>query len=465
MEPEIIILAAGAGTRMRSVRPKVLHELAGRPLLWHVLSCAMELAPKAVHVVVGHQHEMVEEAVQSWSAAAGLSPRLWRQEQRLGTAHAVQQALPGVDEGSTVLVLYGDTPLVRPSQLRPLLTALDDPGIALALLSTVVDDPAGYGRIVRGADGELQGIVEHADASAEVLQVREINTGMMCAAASTLRRSLPQLGCGNAQGEYYLTDLASLLTSQGQQVAAVQDPLWEDLMGVNDCRQLAAAERRLQLRQAQALLADGVTLADPHRFDLRGTLEAGRDVFIDVNVVLCGRVRLGDGVRIGAGCVIRDCDIADGVVIHPYSVLEGASIMTGASIGPFARLRPGSELGEGVHVGNFVEIKQSRLGAGTKAGHLSYLGDSTIGRDVNIGAGTITCNYDGASKHRTVIGDGVFVGSDTQLVAPVEIREGVTIGAGTTVTRSLRHAPHDLLLTRASPRVYHNFPRPTPPRK
>ena len=465
MEPEIIILAAGAGTRMRSARPKVLHELAGRPLLWHVLTCAMELQPRAVHVVVGHQHELVEEAVQTWAAALRCAPRLWRQEQRLGTGHAVMQALPGVADDSTVLVLYGDTPLVQPAQLRPLLTALQAPGTALALLSATAEDPTGYGRIVRGADGELQRIVEQSDAPAEILQVREVNTGMMCAAASTLRRCLPQLGCGNAQGEYYLTDLAALLAGQGQRVAVVQDPRWEDLMGVNDCRQLAAAERRLQLRQAQALLADGVTLADPQRFDLRGTLEAGRDVFIDVNVVLSGRVRLGDGVRIGAGCVICDCDIAAGVVISPYSVLEGASIMARASVGPFARLRPGSELGEDVHVGNFVEIKQSQLGAGTKAGHLSYLGDSTIGRDVNIGAGTITCNYDGAAKHRTVIGDGVFVGSDTQLVAPVEIREGVTIGAGTTVTRSLRHGPHDLLLTRASPRVLHNFPRPAPPRK
>ncbi len=439
MKLGIVILAAGQGTRMRSSMPKVLHRLAGLPLLQHVVNAARQLEPETCVVVYGHGGEQVREAL------AG-QPLVWvEQAQRRGTGHAVMQAMPALADTDRALVLYGDVPLIRPETLHTLIdVAAAEP---LALLSLELDDPSGYGRILRDPAGRVQRIVEHKDASPEELEVKECNTGILCADTAQLRGWLDRIRDDNAQGEFYLTDIVGLAVADGAEVAAViaRDP--REVTGVNDRVQLAALERGLQQARAEHLMRAGVTLLDPARFDLRGTLQAGQDLVIDVNVVLEGAVSLGDGVQIGANTVIRNSEIGPGVQIRENCVIENARIGADCRIGPFARIRPDSDLGEQVHIGNFVEIKKTRVRMGSKINHLSYIGDTSVGSGVNIGAGTITCNYDGANKHRTVIGDGAFIGSDTQLVAPVEVGAGATIGAGSTITRN---APADkLTLSRA----------------
>jgi bifunctional UDP-N-acetylglucosamine pyrophosphorylase/glucosamine-1-phosphate N-acetyltransferase len=425
----IIILAAGLGKRMQSDLPKVLHPIAGKPMLAHVLETARALSPDRIVVVVGHGAERVRAAFADADVAFAL------QQPQQGTGHAVMQALPHLVEGDpddACLVLYGDVPLVRAATLRELLLAR---GPGLALLTETLADPAGYGRIVRDADGRVTRIVEHKDASATERAITEVNTGILAAPTAALRRWLARIDNRNAQGEYYLTDIVGLAVRDGVPVAHAQPAaLWETL-GVNSRVQQAQLERVWQGEQARRLLEQGVTLADPARFDLRGELICGRDVFIDVGCVFEGHVRLADGVRIGPHCVLRDADMGEGTQLDAFTHVQGARAGAGARIGPYARLRPGADVGPEAHVGNFVELKKTTLGRGSKANHLSYLGDAVIGEQVNIGAGTITCNYDGVNKFQTVIEDEAFIGSDTQLVAPVRVGRGATLGAGTTLTR------------------------------
>ena len=424
----VVIMAAGKGTRMRSARPKVLHTLGGTPLLGHVLAAAGALSPERCVVITGHGAEAVE------AAFAGPQRAFVRQEPQLGTGHAVQQAVPALPDEGTVLVLNGDVPLVRPETLRALVEA--SAGERLALLTVTLDQPFGYGRIVRSLDGRsVLAIVEEKDASPEQRRITEVYTGLLAAPARALKRWLAGLRNENAQGEYYLTDIVAAAVAEGLPVhtAAARDET--EVLGVNSPAQLADLERRLQRRQADALMEAGVRLADPSRFDQRGTLACGRDVEIDVGCVFEGRVELGDDVRIGAHCVLKDAVIGAGAVLHPFTHVEGATVGAGALVGPYARLRPGAVLGEEVHIGNFVEVKNSTLGPGAKANHLAYLGDATVGPRVNFGAGSITANYDGANKHRTTIGADVHVGSNCVLVAPVTLGDGATIGGGSTITR------------------------------
>lgn len=429
MHLSIIILAAGQGTRMRSALPKVLHEVGGKPLLEHVINTARLLDPDTVHVVYGHGGEQVPEALAHHEVT-------WvEQAQQLGTGHAVAQALPAIPDDHRVLVLYGDVPLVTPGTLAQIRDQAGE--AALALLSAVIDTPHGYGRVLRDSSGKVTGIVEEKDASDAQRAINEINTGFLAAQAGSLKRWVDRLDNRNAQGEYYLTDVIELAVSEGTAVTAVPVQDHGEILGINNRAQLARLERAYQRRAARQLMLEGVTLIDPARFDLRGSLVAGEDTIIDINVIIEGDVKLGSRVKIGAGCVIRDTRIDDDAEVLPYSVIDNASIGTAARIGPFARIRPETRLANRVHVGNFVEIKKSEVGEGSKINHLSYIGDSIIGERVNIGAGTITCNYDGANKHQTLIEDDVFVGSDTQLVAPVKVGAGATIGAGSTVTREV----------------------------
>ncbi len=425
----IVILAAGTGKRMRSALPKVLHPLAGRPLLSHVIDTARTLRPSRLVVVVGHGAEQVQAAVAAPDVQFAL------QEQQLGTGHAVRQALPLLDPARPTLVLYGDVPLTRASTLQRLVDAATD--ARYGVLTVTLDEPTGYGRIVRDQGGCVTRIVEQKDASPDELKIAEINTGIVVAPTAQLAMWLGALGNDNAQGEYYLTDVVEQAIEAGFEVVTTQpDEEWETL-GVNSKAQLAELERIHQRNQADALLAQGVTLADPARFDLRGTLACGRDVSIDVNCVFEGEVSLADGVTVGPHCVIRNATIGAGTRIDAFSHSDGARLGAHTVVGPYARLRPGAQLADDAHVGNFVEVKNAVLGAGSKANHLTYIGDADIGARVNIGAGTITCNYDGANKFRTEIGDDVFVGSDTQLVAPVRIGAGATIAAGTTVWKDV----------------------------
>jgi bifunctional UDP-N-acetylglucosamine pyrophosphorylase/glucosamine-1-phosphate N-acetyltransferase len=424
MALEILILAAGLGKRMRSELPKVLHPLAGRPLLAHVLDTARSLAPRKIIVVNGHGAERVRAAFPQ----DGIDWVL--QTEQLGTAHAALQAMPRVDRQADVLVLYGDVPLVRAVTLKSLVAAA---GEGLAVLTAEPDDPAAYGRIVRDASGRITKIVEQRDATAAERGIREINAGFYALATRRLSGWLQKIDNRNAQKEYYLTDLVGLAVDEGVPVVAVKtDDPWE-AAGVNSKRELADLERRYQKMAADRLLEAGVTLADPARIDVRGALECGHDVAIDVNCVFEGRVVLGDGVRIGPNCVLRNVTVAANTEVLGFCFLEESVIGERCRIGPYSRLRPGAQLAEEVHIGNFVEVKASRLGAGSKANHLSYLGDSDVGERVNVGAGTITCNYDGVAKHRTVIEDDCFIGSDATLVAPVRIARGSYIGAGSTI--------------------------------
>ena len=421
----IVILAAGTGKRMRSALPKVLHPLAGRPLLAHVIDTARALKPTRLVVVVGHGAEAVRQAV------AAPDVQFAAQEQQLGTGHAVQQALPLLDPSEPTLVLYGDVPLTRASTLQALTDRAGRGGYGV--LTVTLDDPSGYGRIVRDQHGKVSRIVEQKDATSEQLKIAEINTGIIVAPTERLGGWLAALKNDNAQGEFYLTDAVEMAIEAGLEVVTTQpDEEWETL-GVNSKQQLAELERIHQHNVAETLLVAGVTLADPARIDVRGTLECGRDVSIDVNCVFEGRVTLADNVTVGPNCVIRNATIGAGTRVDAFTHIEGAEVV----LGPYARLRPGTSLQDESHVGNFVEVKNSVLGHGSKANHLTYIGDADVGARVNIGAGTITCNYDGANKFRTIIEDDVFVGSDTQLVAPVRVKRGVTIAAGTTIWKDV----------------------------
>jgi bifunctional UDP-N-acetylglucosamine pyrophosphorylase/glucosamine-1-phosphate N-acetyltransferase len=424
----IVILAAGEGTRMKSGLPKVLHTLGGRPMLMHLLDTAAALQPAAIHVVVGNAAEQVEAACSQYAANWVL------QSSRRGTGHAVMQAMPHIPDEAAVLILLGDHPLIPRAVLADLCA---DRSAALTVLTMMPDDPTGYGRIVRDQDGEIIAVAEDRDATAEQLGIGEVNTGIMLADAARLRGWLDGLGCDNAKGEYYLTDIFALAHAERARIRGVVAPDAQDLQGANDRRQLAALESRYRRRRAGELMDNGVQIMDPERVDIRGPVTAGADVRIDVNVLLEGENRLGAGVELGPGCVLRNCDLAAGTRVHPHSVLEGVVTTGSCDIGPFARLRPGTVLAAGCRIGNFVETKNARLGAGSKASHLTYLGDTVLGREVNIGAGTITCNYDGANKHQTTIEDGVFVGSNTALVAPVTLHRGATIGAGSTISKDV----------------------------
>ncbi|CAG9253459.1 fused N-acetylglucosamine-1-phosphate uridyltransferase and glucosamine-1-phosphate acetyltransferase [Burkholderia cepacia] len=425
----IVILAAGTGKRMRSALPKVLHPLAGRPLLSHVIDTARTLQPSRLVVVVGHGAEQVQAAV------AAPDVQFAVQAEQLGTGHAVRQALPLLDPAQPTLVLYGDVPLTRASTLQRLVDAAREG--RYGILTVTLDDPTGYGRIVRDAAGFVTRIVEQKDASPEQLKIAEINTGIIVTPTAQLSMWLGALKNENAQGEYYLTDVVELAIEAGFEVVTAQpDEEWETL-GVNSKAQLAELERIHQRNIAETLLVDGVTLADPARVDVRGTLRCGRDVSIDVNCVFEGNVTLADNVTIGANCVIRNASVGAGTRIDAFTHIDGAELGAHTVIGPYTRLRPGAQLADEAHVGNFVEVKNAVIGHGSKANHLTYIGDADIGARVNIGAGTITCNYDGANKFRTVIEDDVFVGSDTQLVAPVRVGRGVTIAAGTTIWKDV----------------------------
>ena len=447
MTLDVVILAAGKGTRMYSPTPKVLHPLGGRPLLQHVVDAARRLSADKIVVVYGHGGEQVP------SAFADDHLRFVRQEPQLGTGHAVQQALPSVT-GDHTLVLYGDVPLTRPQTLA--LALRERRG--LSLITAELNDPTGYGRIVRDNAGRVMRVVEERDANPGEKAIREINTGILAAPTAKLKSWLKDLRDDNAQGEYYLTDIIELAVADGAPIHTVQPADTWEILGVNSKQQLAELERVYQREQAVKLMAGGVTLADPARIDVRGDLTCGQDVSIDVNCVFEGKVALAAGVNVGANCVIKDTVVEAGARILPFCHIDGAHIGPDARVGPYARLRPGTVLAAHAHVGNFVETKNAQLGEGSKANHLAYLGDATIGRDVNIGAGTITCNYDGANKHQTVIEDGAFIGSDSQLVAPVTVGKGATIGAGSTIAKD---APAgELTVSRARQTTVKGWKRP-----
>lgn len=446
----VVILAAGQGKRMKSALPKVLQPLAGRPLLEHVIDTAQALAPAEVHVVYGHGGDRVREAL------AGEKVSWVEQREQLGTGHAVMQALPAFRHAGLVLVLYGDVPLIRRETLAQLI-ALAGPK-ALGLLTMRLDDATGYGRIVRDARGQVRRIVEQKDASKKELRITEGNTGVMAVPAALLKKWLSRLKNDNAQGEYYLTDIIAMAVRDKVKVNPLVASSATEVLGVNDKSQLAELETARRKQISHDLMLAGVTLVDPARFDLRGSLEHGSDVSIDVNVVLEGAVKLGDGVRIGPNCFIRDAQIAAGTEVHANCVIDRAVIGPACTIGPFARIRPESRLDRGVHVGNFVEVKKSLLGEGSKANHLTYLGDAVVGKGVNVGAGTVTCNYDGANKSQTHIEDGAFIGSGSMLVAPVRIGAGATIGAGSTINKD---APaNQLTLSRARQMSIEGWRRP-----
>ncbi|MDF7679559.1 bifunctional UDP-N-acetylglucosamine diphosphorylase/glucosamine-1-phosphate N-acetyltransferase GlmU [Enterobacteriaceae bacterium ESL0689] len=438
----VVILAAGKGTRMYSDLPKVLHTLSGKSMVQHVINTSKNLGASAIHLVYGYGGDLLHQALHEDNLNWVLQP------EQLGTGHAIQQAAPFFRDDEDILVLYGDVPLISVETLQRLRTAKPQGGISL--ISVAVDQPDGYGRILR-QNGKVTGIIEHKDASDEQRQIKEINTGILLTGGADLKRWLARLTNNNVQGEYYITDIIAMAHQEGREIVTVHPQRLSEVEGVNNRLQLARLERIYQSEQAEKLLLAGVMLRDPSRFDLRGTLTHGRDVEIDTNVILEGHIVLGNRVKIGAGCIIKNSIIEDDCEISPYSVLDGAHLQVNCTIGPFARLRPGAELLKGAHVGNFVEMKKARLGQGSKAGHLTYLGDAEIGDNVNIGAGTITCNYDGANKFKTLIGDNVFIGSDTQLVAPVTVGNGATIAAGTTVTRNV--ADHELVLSRV-PQVH-----------
>ena len=446
----VVILAAGKGTRMYSDLPKVLHPIAGKPMVKHVIDTVKHLNAHQINLIYGHGADLLKERLAD-------EPVNWVfQAEQLGTGHAMQQAAPFFADDENIMMLYGDTPLIQQSTLERLIAQKPENGIAL--LTVKLENPTGYGRIIR-ENGSVVAIVEQKDASAEQLKIQEINTGVMVASGASFKKWLGNLNNNNAQGEYYITDVIAMANEDGFQVQAVQADEFMEVEGVNNRLQLAALERFYQKKQAEKLLLAGVTLIDPSRFDVRGTVEHGKDVSIDVNVILEGNVKLGNNVKIGAGCVLKNVTVGDNVEIKPYSVLEDAVIGEKSAIGPFSRLRPGTQLAEGAHVGNFVEIKNAQVGKGSKVNHLTYVGDAEVGSNVNIGAGVITCNYDGANKFKTIIGDDVFVGSDSQLVAPVEIANGATIGAGSTITKNV--AEGELVITRVAQKHIQGWQRPT----
>lgn len=446
----VIILAAGQGSRMKSSLPKVLHRVAGKPMLHHVMDTSRALGAAGLHCVIGHGADQVRAITPAEDVHWAL------QEQQLGTGHAVAQALPQVPDNATVLVLYGDVPLTNPETLVALVSRVHD--TSLGLLTVDLANPDGYGRIVRDHHGKVTAIVEQKDASDDQKTIGEVNTGILAVSASHLKRWLPQLSNSNAQGEYYLTDIIAMAAGEGMTIEVAQPATEQEVQGVNNRIQLAELERWFQRSEAQRLMTEGASLADPARIDVRGSLSIGQDVLIDVNVVFEGRVTLGNNVSIGPNCVLRDADLADGVVVHANSIIEGAQVRQSAQVGPFARLRPGTVLEAGAKVGNFVETKKAHVGAGSKINHLSYVGDATLGEDVNVGAGTITCNYDGVNKFQTVLGDRVFVGSNTALVAPVTVAADAVIGAGSTITRDIE--ANDLAVARGKQRNIKGWQRP-----
>ena len=450
MSLDIVILAAGQGTRMRSALPKVLHPVAGKSMLGHVIDTARQLTPQGIHVVIGHGAERVREQL----AADDLNFVL--QSEQLGTGHAVAQALPALT-AERVLILYGDVPLIEVATLQRLLQLVSEQ--QLGLLTVNLNDPSGYGRIVRNDNGVVNAIVEHKDATPEQRLINEGNTGILAVPGKRLADWLGRLSNSNAQGEYYLTDVIAMAVADGLVVATEQATDEMEVLGANDRIQLSQLERHYQYRAARKLMVQGVTLIDPARFDLRGEVAVGRDVTIDINVILEGQVVIEDGVQIGPNCVIKNSTLRKGAIVKANSHLEGAEMGEGADCGPFARLRPGSVLGAKAHVGNFVELKNAKLGEGAKAGHLSYLGDAEIGARSNIGAGTITCNYDGANKFKTVLGEDVFIGSNSALVAPVTLGDRATTGAGSVITSDV--ADNTLAVGRAKQRNIEGWKRPT----
>ncbi len=446
----VIILAAGQGTRMCSALPKVLHTLADRPLLEHVIDTAEQLGADDIHVVYGHGGEVVPTALAHRNVT-------WvKQAQQLGTGHAVDQAMARIKPASQVLVLYGDVPLTSVQTLKQLLQIAASDG--LGLLTVKLADPTGYGRIMRDTNHAVVRIVEHKDANVAERCVDEVNTGILTASRDSLASWLERLDNNNVQGEYYLTDIIAMAVQDGLTIHTASPVDENEVLGVNNKRQLATLERHYQQLQANRLMDAGVTLRDPARLDIRGTIECGRDVVIDVNVILAGKVTLGSNVNIGPNCMISNSTIADGVTILANSIIDEAVVGSGSRVGPFARLRPETILAEETHIGNFVEIKKAEIGRGSKVNHLSYVGDAKVGQNVNIGAGTITCNYDGANKYLTEIGDNVFVGSDTQLIAPIKIGDGVTIGAGSTITKDVE--PQVLALSRSKQQTITGWKRP-----
>ena len=449
MSTTVIILAAGKGTRMRSSLPKVLQPLAGRPLLGHVIDTAKKLNADNIITIYGHGGEQVQAAFTAQKIK-------WvEQSEQLGTGHAVQMTLPVLPQDGVSLILSGDVPCINPLTLQKLLDATAETGIGLVTLT--LPDANGYGRIVR-KNGQIQAIVEHKDATNEQRQIQEINTGIYAVSNAKLHQWLPNLSNENVQGEYYLTDIVAMALADGMQVASVEPEQAFEVEGVNDRVQLAALERQFQACQAKQLMQQGVHLIDPSRFDLRGNLTVGQDVQIDINVIIEGDCELGDHVEIGAGCIIKNTKIAAGTKVQPYSIFDNAIVGEDTQIGPFARLRPGARLAAGVHIGNFVEVKNTTIGVGSKANHFTYLGDAEIGAGSNIGAGTITCNYDGANKFKTIIGDQAFIGSNSSLVAPVKIGNGATVGAGSTITRDVED--NSLAVERSKQFAKENYPRP-----
>lgn len=425
----VVVLAAGKGTRMHSDIPKVLHTIAGRSMLQHVLDTAGAISAGSIHVVIGHGADKLRVAMSDQPV------NLVVQEPQRGTAHAVEQALPFLERDAIAVVLYGDVPLMTTESLEQLLAPVS--ADCMAVLTCTMKDPSGLGRILRDTNGDISAIVEERDATPEQKTIKEINTGIMAFPVARLQQWLPRITPNNAQNEFYLTDVIRLAREDGCSVATHTISDEKEAAGVNDRLQLAELERHYQWREARKLMKQGVTLRDPSRFDVRGVVDAGRDIEIDVNVICVGKVKLGDKVRIGPNCILRDCEIGEGSVIHANSVIGESVIGANCDIGPFARIRPGSELAEGAKVGNFVELKKTRMGKGSKINHLSYVGDSELGADVNVGAGTITCNYDGVNKHRTIIGNDVFIGSNTALVAPVRIADGATVAAGSVITQDV----------------------------
>lgn len=449
MSLKVVVLAAGKGTRMKSAMPKVLHCVAHKPMVEHVIDAAACLGASGTVLVVGHGADQVRATV-----AADVD--YVEQTEQLGTGHAVQQAMPALNATDTVLIAYGDVPLTKPDTLQKLVSDASDSN--LALLTVLMDDPDGYGRIVRDTSGNVIGIVEQKDATGEQLKICEVNTGILAAKASVLGELLGRIDNNNAQQEYYLTDIFELAVQQGMTVTTHQPEFEWETVGVNSRSQLAELERIYQRNQAEELMVAGVTLRDPDRIDVRGDLSVGQDSLIDINCVFEGTVTLGENVTIGPNCSISNATIADGTVIKANTVIEDSSVGENCTLGPFARLRPGAVLSDSSHIGNFVEIKKATIGKGSKVNHLSYVGDSTVGEKVNIGAGTITCNYDGANKHQTVIEDGVFIGSCTQLVAPVVVGKNAVVGAGSTITKAV--AENQLAFTRAALKTVENWPRP-----
>ena len=454
MDIQTIILAAGKGSRMKSELPKVLHQLAGKSLIQHVIDSCQSIGATHSHLVVGHGAELVKNSVQSGRVTLSFA----LQSEQLGTGHAVKMALANLPDDQPTLILYGDVPLTHHDTLTQLVELHQQNPKGIALMTCYLEDPTGYGRIVRDNTEAVTGIVEHKDSTDEQKKINEINTGILCCNSSQLKSWIAKLNNDNTQGEYYLTDIIAMAVQDGQRVETAQPVKLYEIEGINTLKQLADLERVWQRELADQLMEVGVTFRDPNRFDLRGTLSCEESVVIDINCIIEGRVTLKQGVQIGANVILKNCTIGANSIIKPNSVIEDAQVADDCSVGPFARLRPGTNLESDSHVGNFVEIKKSTLGEGSKAGHLSYIGDSLVGKNVNIGAGTITCNYDGANKHQTVIEDGAFIGSDTQLVAPVRVGKGATIGAGTTVSSDV--SPNALCISRVKQKQIEGWQRP-----